>query len=131
MPIRVHTIVISVQHSDEISLDELREEVLEKVINIVIPKKYLDKDTVIHINPCGPFVIGGPMVSRHKCSCLAFPDEMIIDIKLFSLFRAMLALQVEKSLLTHTVAGELMVAELFRERILPKLIDLLLMLLVG
>lgn len=61
IPIRVHTVVISVQHSEEISLEDLREEVIEKVIKVVIPEKYMDKKTIIHINPCGSFIIGGPM----------------------------------------------------------------------
>lgn len=61
IPQRVHTVVISVQHSEEITLEELRQEVMEKVILEVIPGKYLDKKTVFHINPCGPFIIGGPM----------------------------------------------------------------------
>merc|ERR1712012_830155 len=61
VPIRVHTIVVSTQHSEKVSLEVLREEVTEKVIKAVIPEKYLDKDTKLHINPCGDFVIGGPM----------------------------------------------------------------------
>jgi len=61
VPIRVHTVVVSVQHSEKVSLEALRQDVMDKVINTTIPKKYLDKDTVFHINPCGNFVIGGPM----------------------------------------------------------------------
>jgi len=61
VPIRVHTIVVSTQHSEKVSLEVLREEVTEKVIKTTIPEKYLDKDTKLHINPCGDFVIGGPM----------------------------------------------------------------------
>jgi S-adenosylmethionine synthetase len=60
-PVRVHTIVVSTQHSEKISLDTLRHEIMEKVIKTTIPAKYLDKNTVSHINPCGDFVIGGPM----------------------------------------------------------------------
>lgn len=60
IPQRVHTIVVSLQHSDKVSLEELRAEILSKVINKVIPEKYLDAETIIHINPCGSFVIGGP-----------------------------------------------------------------------
>jgi S-adenosylmethionine synthetase len=60
-PLRVHTIVVSTQHSDKISLDTLRAEITEKVIKTTIPAKFLDADTVCHINPCGDFVIGGPM----------------------------------------------------------------------
>jgi len=61
VPIRVHTIVVSTQHSEKVSLKVLREEIIEKVIKTVIPEKYLDDKTVCHINPCGDFVIGGPM----------------------------------------------------------------------
>ncbi|KAK4336936.1 hypothetical protein RND71_044090 [Anisodus tanguticus] len=60
-PTRVHTVVVSIQHSKDISLADLRKEVLEKVICKVIPEKYLDEDTIYHINPCGTFTIGGPM----------------------------------------------------------------------
>uniref|UniRef100_A0A1B0B5V3 S-adenosylmethionine synthase n=1 Tax=Glossina palpalis gambiensis TaxID=67801 RepID=A0A1B0B5V3_9MUSC len=61
VPKRVHTIVVSMQHSDDITLDELRNEVREKVVIPVIPAKYFDSNTIVHINPCGLFVIGGPM----------------------------------------------------------------------
>eukprot|EP00088_Acartia_fossae_P033319 TRINITY_DN340_c0_g1_i1.p1 TRINITY_DN340_c0_g1~~TRINITY_DN340_c0_g1_i1.p1 ORF type:complete len:396 (+),score=120.14 TRINITY_DN340_c0_g1_i1:168-1355(+) len=61
IPTRVHTVVVSVQHSEKVSLEALRQDIMEKVVNTTIPKKYLDKDTVFHINPCGNFVIGGPM----------------------------------------------------------------------
>lgn len=62
MPVRVHTVVVSVQHSDKVSLEQLREEVENKVIRSVIPAKYIDDQTVIHINPCGEFIVGGPQV---------------------------------------------------------------------
>ncbi|KAF7281720.1 S-adenosylmethionine Synthetase isoform X2 [Rhynchophorus ferrugineus] len=60
LPQRVHTIVVSLQHSEKIALDDLREAIRTKVIKEVIPAKYLDDQTVIHINPCGLFIIGGP-----------------------------------------------------------------------
>merc|ERR1712142_173106 len=60
VPTRVDTVVVSTQHSDKISLDDLRKEVEEKVIRTVIPAKYLNEKTKFHINPCGPFEIGGP-----------------------------------------------------------------------
>jgi len=60
VPTRVDTVVVSTQHSDKISLDDLRKEVEEKVIRTVIPAKYMNEKTKLHINPCGPFVIGGP-----------------------------------------------------------------------
>ena len=61
VPKRVHTVVVSMQHSEKISLDDLRSEVMSKVVKEVIPAKYLDANTIVHINPCGLFVIGGPM----------------------------------------------------------------------
>lgn len=57
----MHTVVISLQHSDKVTLEELRSELMEKVIKTVIPAKYFDEKTVVHINPCGLFIIGGPM----------------------------------------------------------------------
>lgn len=49
------------QHSDKIELDKLRDEIMAKVIKVVIPEQYIDEKTVVHINPCGLFIIGGPM----------------------------------------------------------------------
>ncbi|KAJ1519951.1 hypothetical protein ONE63_004185 [Megalurothrips usitatus] len=60
VPKRVHTVVVSVQHSDKIELETLRAEVMEKVVRAVIPARYLDVETVYHVNPCGLFVSGGP-----------------------------------------------------------------------
>lgn len=60
VPKRVHTIVISVQHDDCISLEEQKKVLKEKVINAVVPAKYLDDKTIYHLQPSGRFVIGGP-----------------------------------------------------------------------
>lgn len=61
-PFRVDTIVISSQHSPDITLKEMREDIIEKVIKPVIPPELLDEENVkYHINPTGRFVIGGPM----------------------------------------------------------------------
>ncbi|KAI3363221.1 hypothetical protein L3Q82_011852, partial [Scortum barcoo] len=60
IPKRVHTIVISVQHDDCISLEEQKKVLMEKVINEVVPAKYLDDKTIYHLQPSGRFVIGGP-----------------------------------------------------------------------
>merc|ERR1712095_114112 len=60
-PLRVHTVVVSTQHSEKVTLAALREDVMEKVIKAVIPAKHGDENTKYHINPCGNFVIGGPM----------------------------------------------------------------------
>lgn len=62
IPIRVHTIVISVQHDEKIGLDEMRDALKEKVVRAVVPAQYLDDDTVYHLQPSGRFVIGGPQV---------------------------------------------------------------------
>jgi len=59
-PLRVHTIVISTQHEDGISNEQIRKDLLEHVIKPVVPEKYLTKDTIYHLNPSGRFVIGGP-----------------------------------------------------------------------
>nr|CAI5849719.1 unnamed protein product [Callosobruchus analis] len=60
IPQRVHTVVVSLQHSEKISLEELRDAIRNKVIKEVIPARYLDERTVVHVNPCGLFIIGGP-----------------------------------------------------------------------
>lgn len=60
IPKRVHTIVVSVQHDDHISLEEQKTVLKEKVIKAVVPAKYLDDKTVYHLQPSGRFVIGGP-----------------------------------------------------------------------
>lgn len=59
-PLRVDAVVVSTQHSEDISLNELRKDILEFVIKSVIPNKLLDENTKYHINPTGKFVIGGP-----------------------------------------------------------------------
>jgi len=61
IPVRVHTVVVSVQHSEKVSLESLRDDLMKKVVLETIPKKYLDENTVYHLNPCGNFIIGGPM----------------------------------------------------------------------
>jgi len=60
-PKRVHTIVISTQHDEKVTNEEIRKELREKVINSVVPKEFLDDKTIYHLNPSGRFVIGGPM----------------------------------------------------------------------
>lgn len=68
IPKRVHTVVLSTQHSSDISVEELRRQVMDKVIKQVIPPRYLDASTTYHVNPCGPFVDGGPLVSHSLLS---------------------------------------------------------------
>ncbi|CAL8310234.1 unnamed protein product [Boreogadus saida] len=60
IPRRVHTVVVSVQHDDFIELEEQKAVLKEKVIKAVVPAKYLDEDTIYHLQPSGRFVIGGP-----------------------------------------------------------------------
>jgi S-adenosylmethionine synthetase len=60
-PVRVDAVVISTQHAETVTNDELRADVLKHVIQATIPAELLDEDTKYHINPTGRFVIGGPM----------------------------------------------------------------------
>ena len=60
-PARVDCVVISTQHSDDVSTDTLRSAVVEQVIRPIVPAHMLDSRTKFHINPTGRFVIGGPM----------------------------------------------------------------------
>uniref|UniRef100_A0A8C1JRT6 S-adenosylmethionine synthase n=1 Tax=Cyprinus carpio TaxID=7962 RepID=A0A8C1JRT6_CYPCA len=60
IPVRVHTIVVSVQHDEGVCLDEMRDALKEKVVKAVVPSVYLDDDTIYHLQPSGRFVIGGP-----------------------------------------------------------------------
>ena len=60
IPVRVHTVVISTQHDETVTQDQIKTEILEKVIKSVIPAELLDADVIYHINPTGRFVIGGP-----------------------------------------------------------------------
>ena len=60
-PYRVDCVVISTQHSDTVSNEDLRAAILEHVIKPIVPSKMLDANTKFHINPTGRFVIGGPM----------------------------------------------------------------------
>ena len=73
-PKRVHTVVVSTQHSPDISNDDLRELVIEQVIRPTVPEHLLDSDTIFHVNPTGRFVIGGP-----KGDCGLTGRKIIVD----------------------------------------------------
>jgi len=60
VPVRVHTIVISTQHAPDVSNDVIRKELREKVIIPTIPSKLMDEHVILHLNPSGRFVTGGP-----------------------------------------------------------------------
>merc|ERR1719384_1645045 len=60
VPKRVHTVVISTQHSEDVTNETISSDLMEHVIKPVVPEKYLDDKTIYHLNPSGRFVIGGP-----------------------------------------------------------------------
>ncbi len=59
-PVRIDTIVISSQHSADVSLDQIRKDIVLNVIKPIVPEDLMDDDTVIYVNPTGRFVTGGP-----------------------------------------------------------------------
>lgn len=60
-PERIETILISTQHNDGISQEQIKEDIKENVINYIVPKTMIDENTKIYVNPTGRFVIGGPL----------------------------------------------------------------------
>ena len=60
-PIKVTAVVVSSQHSADVELEQLRKDIIEKVIKTTVPAELMDEDTVFYVNPTGRFVIGGPM----------------------------------------------------------------------
>lgn len=60
VPVRVDTIVLSTQHSSSVTLEQIRHDVIERVIRAAVPENLLDSDTKFFVNPTGRFVIGGP-----------------------------------------------------------------------
>jgi S-adenosylmethionine synthetase len=60
-PVGIEAVVLSTQHSPDISLEDLQEQIMEEVIKPVLPAKWISSETQYHINPTGRFVIGGPM----------------------------------------------------------------------
>ena len=60
VPVRVDTVVISTQHSDSVTLEQIREDLIKHVITPILPANLWDAETKIYINPTGRFVVGGP-----------------------------------------------------------------------
>ena len=60
-PKRVHTVVVSTQHAEDVTTEQIRADLLEKLIKAELPAELLDSETIYHINPTGRFVVGGPM----------------------------------------------------------------------
>ena len=60
VPVRIDAVVVSTQHDDKVKYKQLREAIIELVIEKALPKKLVDKNTKLHVNPTGRFVIGGP-----------------------------------------------------------------------
>ncbi|MCQ2455951.1 MAG: methionine adenosyltransferase [Clostridia bacterium] len=60
-PVRVDTIVVSSQHDDKVTLEQIREEIIENVIKTTVDVSLIDGETKIYVNPTGRFVVGGPM----------------------------------------------------------------------
>lgn len=95
-PKRVDTIVISSQHSADVSLDQIRSDIVKYVIKPIVPESLLDDDTIIYVNPTGRFVTGGPAgdsgltgrkiivdtyggIGRHGGGCFSGKDPTKVD----------------------------------------------------
>ncbi len=117
-PARVDCVVVSTQHSEEVSNQDLHEAVMHEVVRAVIPEAMLDKRTKFHINPTGRFVIGGPMgdagltgrkiivdtyggYSRHGGGALSGKDPTKVDRS-----ACYMARYVAKNLVAAGVAGK-------------------------
>lgn len=74
IPKRVHTVVVSTQHSEDVDQATIKKDLINKLIKKVIPSKYLDDKTVFHVNPTGRFVVGGP-----KGDCGLTGRKIIVD----------------------------------------------------
>ena len=73
-PKRIHTVVVSTQHAPDITYPKLRKQIIEQVILPVLPKRFVDRKTIFHINPTGRFVTGGP-----KGDCGVTGRKIIVD----------------------------------------------------
>jgi S-adenosylmethionine synthetase len=61
VPKRIDTVVLSTQHAPDVSHEKLRRDVIDRILRAALPSRLLDDDTVLHVNPTGRFVVGGPM----------------------------------------------------------------------
>ena len=59
-PVKVTAVVVSSQHSADVELETLRQDIIDKVIKTTVPAELMDEDTVFYVNPTGRFVVGGP-----------------------------------------------------------------------
>ncbi|HUI45801.1 MAG TPA: methionine adenosyltransferase [Nitrospirota bacterium] len=118
-PYKLHTIVVSSQHSPDVDLKDLRRDVIEKVILPVVPKNLLDEKSIVyHINPTGRFVTGGPMgdtgltgrkiivdtyggVGSHGGGCFSGKDPTKVDRS-----ASYMARYVAKNIVAAGIAGE-------------------------
>ncbi|MHC4771138.1 MAG: methionine adenosyltransferase [Planctomycetota bacterium] len=73
-PRRIHTVVVSTQHTADVKHKEIKKEILEQVILPVLPKKLIDKKMIVHVNPTGKFIVGGP-----KGDCGLTGRKIIVD----------------------------------------------------
>ncbi|MCB2339914.1 methionine adenosyltransferase [Clostridium estertheticum] len=95
-PVRIDTIVVSTQHSADVTLEQIEKDIIEQVVKTVVPSEFLDKDTKYFINPTGRFVIGGPQgdsgltgrkiivdtyggYARHGGGCFSGKDPTKVD----------------------------------------------------
>jgi len=60
-PVRIENVVVSTQHSPDVELEQIREDILKHVIHGIVPEEMLDENTKYYVNPTGRFVVGGPM----------------------------------------------------------------------
>ena len=74
LPVRVDTVVLSTQHSPDVSLQQIRKDMIEQVVKAVIPSHLLDENTKYFINPTGRFVIGGPQGDSGLTGCKIIVD---------------------------------------------------------
>ncbi len=73
-PARIHTVVVSTQHDPDVSQDEIRARVIEKIVRPAVPAELVDERTIFHVNPTGRFVTGGP-----KGDCGVTGRKIIVD----------------------------------------------------